>query len=142
MPPQLEVAPHVALNPRKQPCPSCGGKGCVERYPHDRIAHTYCFRCGDWQPINSQSSHPDPTTAAQRALDIETEKKRQHDQAARLAAKMWNQASPANADHPYLVNKGIKVLEGIRQQGHELLIPLQDMDGKLWNVQRISPDGE
>ena len=128
---------------RKQPCPSCGGVGCVETYSNDSVPHEFCFRCSDWRALDQQQQ-PDSNsvTAAQRVLDIETEKKRQHEQAARLAAKIWGKAQPASENHPYLVNKGVKVLEGIRQQGDELLVPLQDMDGKLYNIQRILPNGD
>ena len=60
--------------------------------------------------------------------------------AARCAADLWANASRADPAHPYLV---AKVLEpfGFRQAGRELLVPMVDPGFRLWNVQRIRPDG-
>ncbi|MFD1767341.1 toprim domain-containing protein [Sphingorhabdus buctiana] len=60
--------------------------------------------------------------------------------AARCAADLWANASRADPAHPYLV---AKVLEpfGIRQEGRDLLVPMVDPGFRLWNVQRIRPDG-
>lgn len=60
--------------------------------------------------------------------------------AAQCAADLWANASRADPGHPYLV---AKVLEpfGIRQAGRDLLVPMVDPGFRLWNVQRIRPDG-
>lgn len=53
---------------------------------------------------------------------------------------VWSLAGPADPAHPYLVKKGIEG-EGLRQSGSRLYVPMRDEAGKLWNIQRISPDG-
>lgn len=60
--------------------------------------------------------------------------------AARSAADLWAKASPASAAHPYLVAKALEPF-GIRQAGNALLVPMVDPGFRLWNVQRIRPDG-
>jgi putative DNA primase/helicase len=48
-----------------------------------------------------------------------------------------DRADPA---HPYLVGKGLTAF-GIRQSGNALLVPMVDSGFRLWNLQRIRPDG-
>lgn len=61
--------------------------------------------------------------------------------AARDAAHIWSTASPANGDHAYVARKRIDPTP-LRQNGDELLIPMFDDDGRLWNIQRILADGK
>jgi len=61
--------------------------------------------------------------------------------AAQRALTLWCDAHPACATHPYLVKKRIPAME-LRQAGGCLLVPLQDIDGNLVNLQRIMPNGE
>jgi len=58
----------------------------------------------------------------------------------KTSAALWAKAKPANADHAYLVAKGIKP-HGIRQFGESLLIPVRGSDGALRGLQFIGPDG-
>jgi putative DNA primase/helicase len=51
-------------------------------------------------------------------------------------------AAPAASSHPYLMKKGIPPTEGVREQDGALLIPLADIDGTVWGLQRILPDGK
>lgn len=60
--------------------------------------------------------------------------------AARAAADLWRNASRADPAHPYLVAKGLEPF-GVRQSGRDLLVPMVDPGFRLWNVQRIRPDG-
>ena len=60
--------------------------------------------------------------------------------AARCAADQWAKASRADPAHPYLVAKALEPF-GIRQAGRDLLVPMVDPGFRLWNVQRIRPDG-
>jgi putative DNA primase/helicase len=52
----------------------------------------------------------------------------------------WATAKPADPRHPYLVAKGVQA-HGLRQRGDVLLVPLHDAEGRIWNIQRIAPDG-
>ena len=60
--------------------------------------------------------------------------------AARFVADLWANASRADPAHPYLVAKALEPF-GIRQAGRDLLVPMVDPGFRLWNVQRIRPDG-
>ena len=85
-------------------------------------------------------------TAAERRSIRQAELARQRERlaleemAASGAADLWSNASPANAAHPYLVRKVLEPF-GIRQSGNALLVPMVDAGFRLWNVQRIRPDG-
>lgn len=59
---------------------------------------------------------------------------------AEAAAELWKQAKRAT-DHPYLKRKGIKGT-GCRVHDGDLLVPLRDIEGKLWLLQTITPDGQ
>lgn len=43
--------------------------------------------------------------------------------------------------HPYLTSKGITNLYGAKVNGIELLVPMQDVVGRIWNVQKIWENG-
>jgi len=60
--------------------------------------------------------------------------------AAAKAVIAWDHASPAPASHPYLERKSIGA-HGARRDGKDLAVPMRDIEGKLWGVQTIKPDG-
>ena len=60
---------------------------------------------------------------------------------ARIALDIMSSASPADPAHPYLVKKQISP-ERLWQDRNDLLVPMFDPDGYLWNVQRISATGQ
>lgn len=62
-------------------------------------------------------------------------------EAARDAAEMWSRAEIALDSHGYVVKKRLDSWL-LRQIGDKLLVPMYDAAGKLWNIQRIAPDGE
>ena len=61
-------------------------------------------------------------------------------EAARICRQRLAQAQSADAGHPYLVRKRIGP-ERLWQAGNDLLVPMADMAGTVWNVQTIAPDG-
>lgn len=69
----------------------------------------------------------------------EAERIRLNEVAAQRAQRMWSQAQPASAKHPYLSRKHVMPYR-LRQLGSTLLIPLY-CNGLLVNLQRIMPDG-
>lgn len=75
-----------------------------------------------------------------QAAEREAAKAAMWDRVADWAGKEWAGAKPADPAHPYLVRKRITG-EGLRQSGADLLVPMRDDAGKLWNLQRIRPDG-
>ncbi len=56
------------------------------------------------------------------------------------ALERWDRCPPAPADRGYLKSKGIAPC-GVRIDGAALLVPMRDIDGKLWSLQEIWPDG-
>lgn len=74
--------------------------------------------------------------AAKRARE-----RRQGQEAAAVEAeRLWSSAGPVLPGHAYLIRKDMDG-EGLRQLGRTLLVPMRDVGGRLWNVQRIHPDG-
>ena len=60
--------------------------------------------------------------------------------AAAAALDLWRTSLKADPAHEYLVRKGLQPF-GIRQHGNALLVPMFDPRFRMWNVQRIYPDG-
>lgn len=60
--------------------------------------------------------------------------------AAAVARDLWRDAGKPNPAHGYLARKGIPPF-GIRQHGNALIVPMVDGGFRLWNVQRVYPDG-
>ena len=75
---------------------------------------------------------------ARRQREAETARLQQA--ARKTAAEIWDRAEPAPADHPYLTKKGISG-HGLRVSRGDLVTPVQDETGALWNLQFIKPDG-
>jgi putative DNA primase/helicase len=59
---------------------------------------------------------------------------------ARAAQACWAEAGPVDRAHPYAARKRL-MLQGLRQAGAALLVPMRDGEGRIWNLQRIYPDG-
>ena len=80
-----------------------------------------------------------------RANDAEdAEEAAKHEEAAIQAAEIVEKSTPAPANHPYLVEKGVKA-HGVRLSSGPmypgaLVIPMRDTAGKLWSVQFIKPN--
>lgn len=75
------------------------------------------------------------------AQQREADKAQRQQDAAVAAAKRWDAATTAPADHPYLVRKGIQP-HGTKAEGEALLIPLRDAATTLHSLQAIGPEGD
>ncbi len=71
---------------------------------------------------------------------LEAETKQRHKEAAEKAQKLWAEAEPVDAEHPYLMRKNVRP-HGLRKIGDNLLLPIT-IDGKITSTQTISPNGE
>ncbi len=61
---------------------------------------------------------------------------------AKQAEKLWAKGTPAPADHSYLARKEISP-DGLRVDFKgNLLVPMRDEEGRLWNLQTISAQGK
>ncbi|MHB1666769.1 toprim domain-containing protein [Thiomonas sp.] len=64
----------------------------------------------------------------------------EHQAAAERAALLWDNATPATAEHAYLVRKRIPP-GNARQQGELLVLKIEDVHGATKSLQYISGDG-
>ncbi len=106
------------------------------------------WRTGDMQRWHCATEHP-PSIAERRRIDaaivLAREQRERERAAGRRAAQTkaiseWDAADPAKPTHPYLEQKGVAAY-GLRQRGGRVLIPMRDIDGKLWALQSISANG-
>lgn len=67
-------------------------------------------------------------------------KKEQHNASLR-AERIWSASQPTDPSHPYLVKKQIEPFSS-REYKEMLILPIRDLDEKLWSLQFIKPDGE
>lgn len=63
------------------------------------------------------------------------------DEAAARAARIWTGARPAPEHYPYLVAKQAAPLALRMDARHRLVVPLQDIDGRIHSLETIAPDG-
>ena len=120
--------------------------GHLDGYP---AGYIHNFKTGDeirWKA----SRAPKETTPEEResrnaqiAADrAAKEAERNHREAvtSHKARAIWNRARPAQG-HPYLSRKGVAA-HGLRQdRAGNLLVPMRDVEGRLWGVQTITADG-
>lgn len=73
----------------------------------------------------------------QRAIELSE----QHSKAADSSLSKWKHLPdvPANGENAYLARKGVRAY-GVKFDGDRLVIPVRDVDGKLWSLQSISPE--
>jgi len=63
------------------------------------------------------------------------------DEAAARAVRVWDSARPAAEDHPYLVAKRAAPLALRMDANRRLVVPLQDVEGRIHSLETIAPDG-
>ncbi len=106
----------------------------------------FLARQGGWRPAPGM---PKPTREeieernrqAQAAMKrAEIERARERAAAALQARELLDAATLENGGHAYLVKKRVGA-HGIFSDGFRLLVPMRDIEGKLWNAQRIDPRG-
>lgn len=107
-----------------------------------------CYRLGirdKWRAGNSEALSPDEmrkqrTEWRQAAARRAAERRAAQETARQQAQALWSAGRPVSAKHGYLARKDLDG-EGLKQSGNALLVPMHDVDGRLWNIQRIYPDG-
>lgn len=108
-------------------------------------------RFGSWRTgktyhwsSNTNNNHLDNLVNRQRAEQINQkrvfEQIKAQENAAKRAHQLWINSRCADPQHPYLISKGCSP-NSLRQKDKFLLVPIYH-EGRLVNLQRISPDGE
>ncbi|MGB5830676.1 MAG: toprim domain-containing protein [Thiohalocapsa sp.] len=110
-----------------------------------------CF--GDWSSGFSetwQAKRDTPYSQAERAAfarrveaakkQAEAERRTRQANAANRAAAIWNGATPAPGNHPYLIRKRIQP-HGARLHKGALTLPVMDFSGRLTSLQFIAAEG-
>lgn len=110
-----------------------------------------CF--GDWSTGITetwQAKRDKPYSKAERTAfarrvkeakkQAETERNARQADASKRAAAIWNTATPASGNHPYLIRKRIQP-HGARIHKGALTLPVTDFTGRLTSLQFIAADG-
>ncbi len=98
------------------------------------------WRCNIGRPLTSAESAMLRERAHAAQAERDPDIARRHDDARTRAARLWAAASPASADHPYLVRKGVRPFD-LRARRGLLIVPARDMAGTLHSLQFIGADG-
>lgn len=99
--------------------------------------HTYCSLEGKVD-VEDRSEIKKQIEEAQRRN--EKERKNEQEKVAVEVEAKWNALHPSGAS-AYLQRKGITGNLEVRFQGEDFYVPMRDVDGKLWSLQKIQPDG-
>lgn len=102
-----------------------------------------CHRAGISQywraDIDRRLSPQEEAVHRTRMDSIKANAAKRHAEAAIKASRIWENAQPASADHPYAVSKSISI-DGLRSHYDALVIPVRDANGALCSLQFITPD--
>lgn len=98
-----------------------------------------------WSSKAEQDFTPDERRAHARRMDEikrqrDAEQQRVREEARAKAKRIWDEAQPANDNHPYLVRKQVKA-HGLRESRGKLVLPMYSADGTLQSLQFIDADG-
>lgn len=103
---------------------------------------TLKWKSGDDRPALSREERESLQREwREKRAERDEEKRRAEHEASLDAADLWNRAAPASRDHAYAKAKRLRT-RGLRQLDGQLLVPMFDRDGTLWNLQRIRANGE
>ena len=100
---------------------------------------------GNWCVKAEVAMNPAEALAYRHKMDKarearEAERARLASEAAKGALEQWDKAAVADK-HPYLEAKGVSSF-GLKLLGGKLLVPMQDMDGRVCGLQSIDAAGE
>ncbi len=110
-------------------------------FRHYRLGVRTVWRAGtDSRSLSPAERRAIVAQAREREARHRAETQAKQDDAAGIARELWERAGKADPAHGYLVRKALPTF-GIRQHGDALLVPMVDPAFRLWNVQRIYPDG-
>lgn len=143
----------ININSGAWQCKSCGACGGDVLAHHREVTgegFTEAAQAlGAWDGGGARRAGPTREEIQQRQqraeefkLQREADVLRRQQQVQGEVAALWKSGKPI-ASHPYADAKGIKLHGlGLRGHGGNLLVPMRDSAGALWNVQSIDADGE
>lgn len=108
---------------------------------------------GDWKTNetfewkSSEDYTPEEVKEGNRLIreaqkEYEEQKEKEYEDVAKRASDIWSKGSERGST-PYLERKGLNKLFGARisnDRPNNLIVPLHDVEGRLWNIQRILPE--
>lgn len=96
---------------------------------------------GEWQSTTPEQVEAQRAKMAQNKTDRENERKEEHETVSIKVRTDFKEAREATNDHPYLKEKGVEA-HGLKLDARgNLLMPLQDVEGKIWSAQHIGIKG-
>jgi phage/plasmid primase-like uncharacterized protein len=122
-------------------------RGFLDGVPNGNIVN---FKAGGepvkWVMTGNAPAELDRDRLKAEAKERQTERdqalRAQHKAIAKKAYGVFINAVEAAPEHPYLARKGVPAI-GLKQDDKgNLLVPVRDAKGFLWNVQSIAPDGD
>jgi phage/plasmid primase-like uncharacterized protein len=93
-------------------------------------------------PLTAEERQRREREKAEREAREQTKANWRRDKAALEAVSRVSQGRPAGPTQPYVLNKGVKPYGWLRQDGKALLVPAEDVSGRVWSYQVITEDGE
>lgn len=110
-------------------------------FRHYRLGVRTVWRAGsDPRSLSPAERRAIMAQAHEREARRTAESEAKQEAAAGVARDLWCGARKADPAHEYLARKSLPPF-GIRQHGDALLVPMFDCGFRLWNVQRVYPDG-
>lgn len=110
-------------------------------FRHYRLGVRTVWRAGsDPRSLTPAERRAIMAHASEREAQRKTETAAKQESAAGVARDLWRGAGKVDPAHGYLSRKGLPPF-GIRQHGDTLLVPMVDCGFRLWNLQRVYPDG-
>jgi phage/plasmid primase-like uncharacterized protein len=116
--------------------------GWFNNYRTDPLGEGQKWKATGFKETRSPAEIQRSREEADRRRVQEEQKRAEHEERiARWAERKWNRSEPATT-HPYLERKGVEG-HGLRIDSKgRLVIPMREVDGKIWSLQTISADGE
>ena len=111
-------------------------------YGHYRLGISRNWRLGTAdRPISAPERRERAAAWCAAKLKRDEAQRNSWERAAIDAEHLWQSCEEADGRHRYLVRKGVSP-DGLRQLSNRVHVPMFDGTGRVWNIQRISPDGE
>lgn len=109
----------------------------------NRTGEKHTFKPNGELSIGDKKFYAEKKNEDEKAYRIK--KEQSQEETAIEAEKIWGNAGPASKSNGYIVRKSLTSfegrLEGIREAAQILLVPVRDIDDKLWGIEFIHEDG-